>query len=111
MNNELQQLCISLYAKGIEPTTSLLRAKSQQKTSLPQAIETIKWWQNQDKAELLLKRGQEAPKTPNKAETASMSSYSHDLRVEVRSLMQRIESTEAELQALKDHLTHIQSLL
>lgn len=97
MKSELQQLCIELYKKGTEPTTGLLRAKSPRNVSLPDAIATIRWWQQQDKTSLL----DSSSLTP--AVTENTESNGPKSKAEI---LAKIASIETQLNELKAMVAH-----
>ncbi|MDM7860226.1 hypothetical protein QTP81_06430 [Alteromonas sp. ASW11-36] len=99
MTPAIQQLCLSLYQQGLEPTTSLLRAKSSPKLTLPQAVKAIQWWQQQDK-EHLLRTSLPLP-IKEEPETRAINNLAE--------LEQRLEKAEAEVAELKAALAALKA--
>ena len=91
MNNELQQICIALFRKGIEPTTGLIRAKASGNVSVPEAITAMRWWQQQDKDKL-------AEQTIPDGDTLLSKTIENDIRAQ---LLARIDAMESQLTELK----------
>jgi hypothetical protein len=95
--NPLQQLCIELARSGTQPSVSLLRAKCSSKVTLPEAINTIQWWQ-QDQEALL------ATATSN----ASAFTSTHTNDDQIAHMKQQIEQIEVQLASLKQQLIDLE---
>ena len=98
MLNPLQQLCIELARSGTQPSVSLLRAKCTSKVTLPEAINTIPWWQQQDQEALL------ATATSN----ASAFTSTHTNDDQIAHMKQQIEQIEVQLASLKQQLIDLE---
>ncbi len=98
MLNPLQQLCIELARSGTQPSVSLLRAKCSSKVTLPEAINTIQWWQQQDQETLL------ATATSN----ASAYTPAHTNDDQIAHMKQQIEQIEVQLASLKQQLIDLE---
>lgn len=94
MTPTIQKLCVDLYTQGMEPTTSLLRAKSSPKLTLPEAVKAIQWWQQQNKEKLV----KATPTLPDEPLPTSVP------KVTIAELEQRIINAEVELRELKQAL-------
>lgn len=105
MKSDLHQLCLQLYAQGLEPSTSLLRARAESKPSLPQAIDAIRWWQQQEKASLLQRYQTENKGLTNTAKSDEPSELDqHDM---INQALSRVAQIEQELTELKQLLQQL----
>lgn len=98
MSNPLQRLCIEIAQSGLQPSVSLIRAKSPHKVALPDAINTMQWWQQQDQKTLL------AAHKPSKDEVKPTSSN----QSEIGEMLSQIEKMESQLAAFKQQLLKFQ---
>jgi len=94
---ELYNICQQLQAKGITPSVALLRAKSTHTLSIPEAVKTVKQW-NQ------LSPDEKSASIPVENANTNVSASEP---ITIENLEKRVLALETELKCIKDQIIQL----